>query len=210
MSEAHLPSFQVAAEQIVALSHAFYARGWAFATSGNFSIRLEGGSIAITMSGRHKGDLTTADIMEVDLDGRALRPVGARPSAETLLHCQLYRSQRAVGAVLHLHSTTSTVLSLHKAREGELLLSGYEMLKAFSGVTTHEHTERVPIFEATQDIARLALDLGERLQAHPLAHGYLVAGHGLYTWGADALEARRHAEAFEFLLECELQRMTLK
>jgi methylthioribulose-1-phosphate dehydratase len=35
-------------------------------------------------------------------------------------------------------------------------------------------------------------------------YGYLIEGHGLYTWGRDMAEAERHVEAFEFLLACEL------
>jgi methylthioribulose-1-phosphate dehydratase len=35
--------------------------------------------------------------------------------------------------------------------------------------------------------------------------GYLIDGHGLYAWGHDMAEARRHLEAFEFLLNCELE-----
>jgi methylthioribulose-1-phosphate dehydratase len=35
--------------------------------------------------------------------------------------------------------------------------------------------------------------------------GYLIAGHGLYAWGRDLAEARRHLEAFEFMLACELE-----
>ena len=35
--------------------------------------------------------------------------------------------------------------------------------------------------------------------------GYLIDGHGLYAWGRDMAEARRHLEAFEFLFHCELE-----
>jgi len=34
----------------------------------------------------------------------------------------------------------------------------------------------------------------------------LVAGHGLYTWGQDLAEARRHLEVLEFLFEVALRR----
>ncbi|HSQ21036.1 MAG TPA: class II aldolase/adducin family protein, partial [Blastocatellia bacterium] len=33
------------------------------------------------------------------------------------------------------------------------------------------------------------------------AHGFLLRRHGLYTWGNDITEAKRHVEIFEFLLE---------
>ncbi len=39
------------------------------------------------------------------------------------------------------------------------------------------------------------------------AHGFLIAGHGLYAWGRDVAEARRHVEGFEFLCECLWQEM---
>jgi ribulose-5-phosphate 4-epimerase/fuculose-1-phosphate aldolase len=43
----------------------------------------------------------------------------------------------------------------------------------------------------------------------PLTHGYLIRKHGLYTWGRDLDEARRHIEIFEFLLECHGRLMML-
>ena len=41
-------------------------------------------------------------------------------------------------------------------------------------------------------------------------HGYLIDGHGIYAWGRDMAEARRHLEAFEFLLGCELDLRRLR
>ena len=43
------------------------------------------------------------------------------------------------------------------------------------------------------------------MAGHPEVHGYLIAGHGLYTWGRSVEEACRHVEAFEFLLACEIE-----
>jgi methylthioribulose-1-phosphate dehydratase len=61
----------------------------------------------------------------------------------------------------------------------------------------------LPIVANRQDTRELAIVLSQRLEQAP-AHGYLVAGHGLTTWGADAAAARRHVEALEFMLACEL------
>ena len=74
---------------------------------------------------------------------------------------------------------------------------------ALSGVTTHEHVERIEIFPNTQDIEALSREVEARLldPVKPLRHGFLIAGHGLYAWGKDLAEARRHIEAIEFLLE---------
>jgi len=32
-------------------------------------------------------------------------------------------------------------------------------------------------------------------------HGFLLRRHGLYTWGEDLAQAKRHLEILEFLLE---------
>lgn len=179
------------------------ALGWTPATSSNFSMRLDADHAAITVSGRDKGALTPADVMVVDMEGRAIG-TDARPSAETALHTQVYRRFAEMNAVLHTHSRTQTVASRLFAQAGAIELAGYELLKAFSGYATHEAALRVPVFPNTQDMAELVarvdawLDLGKPLYA------YLIDGHGVYTWGRDMGETRRHLEALEFMLACEL------
>ncbi len=178
-------------------------RGWTPASSSNFSRRLDDRHAAITISGRDKGCLSEADIMVVDLDGRA---VGSehRPSAETLLHTQLYRRFPEVGCVLHTHSRNQTVASRLFAGDGALVLRGYELLKAFPGFDSHDASLRLPVLANSQDMPALAAEVARQLDAGPL-WGYLIEGHGLYAWGATCVLARRHLEAFEFLIDCELE-----
>ena len=163
-------------------------RGWTPATSSNFSSRIDAWHVAITVSGRDKGRLTEADIMVVDLDGSPVA-TSHRPSAETLLHT---------------HSQTQTVASRLYAGQGHVHLEGYELLKAFSGTTTHETELDLPVYPNTQDMPTLAAQVDATLDRQPM-WGYLIDGHGLYAWGRDMAEARRHLEAFEFLLGCELE-----
>ncbi|HEY0332406.1 MAG TPA: methylthioribulose 1-phosphate dehydratase [Stenotrophomonas sp.] len=182
--------------------------GWTPATSSNFSHRLDDGHAAITVSGRDKGRLAEDDIMVVDFDGQAVgRPL--RPSAETLLHTQLYRRFPEIGCVLHTHSPVQTVASRLYAQAGRVRLEGYELLKAFQGNTTHEMAIDVPVFANTQDMDVLAAQVDALLDKQPL-WGYLIDGHGLYAWGRTMAEARRHLEAFEFLLNCELELRKLR
>lgn len=204
-----LARFSQAATSIVAAGHFLYAQGWSPATSSNYSERLDDQSIAITVSGRHKGQLTPADVMRVDLDGMPLHSQ-CRPSAETLLHTALYRQFAQVGAVLHTHSMAATVLSRMLAGTHELVLHDYELLKAFPGVDTHQVSMTIPIFENTQQISELATVASQWLADHPTCPGYLIRGHGLYTWGQTMADCLRHIEAFEFLLNCELQSMRLR
>jgi methylthioribulose-1-phosphate dehydratase len=84
---------------------------------------------------------------------------------------------------------------------GGLAISGYEMLKGLEGVKTHEHREWIPIFANAQDVRALAEKVSDELKRESEAHGFLLSGHGLYTWGVDVAQARRHVEIFEFLFE---------
>ena len=193
-------SFETAAQALIQAGRQLYGLGMVPATSGNFSTRLEDGSIAITVSGCHKGHLERADIMQVDAAGHSLD--GRRPSAETGLHIQIYQRVSGVGAILHPHSIHATLLS--KQLDGPLELADYELLKAFPGINTHDTCLVVPVFNNDQDIERLAGDIDAWMDSSEAIHGYLIRGHGFYTWGETVADAMRHVEAFDFLFRCEL------
>jgi len=189
--------------EIIEAGRFLYGRGWSPATSSNYSARLSATEALLTVSGKHKGQLGIDDVLATDLSGNSLEP-GKKPSAETLLHTQLYSWRPEIGAVLHTHSVNATVLS--RLTPGDSIeFEDYELQKAFSGVSTHESTVLVPIFDNDQDIERLAAKVQPWLEAHPDCVGYLIRGHGLYTWGARMSDALRQIEAFEFLFECELK-----
>ncbi len=195
---------QLLIDNVRELAHA----GWTPATSSNFSHRLDDRHAAITVSGKDKGRLIEDDIMVVDFDGLAVgRPL--RPSAETLLHTQLYRRFPEIGCVLHTHSPVQTIASRLYAPQGHIRLEGYELLKAFAGNSTHEMAIDVPVFANTQDMNVLSKQVDDLLDQKNL-WGYLIDGHGLYAWGRDMAEARRHLEAFEFLFHCELELRKLR
>jgi methylthioribulose-1-phosphate dehydratase len=141
--------------------------------------------------------------MVVDFNGQPVA-TDKRPSAETLLHTQLYRRFADVGCILHTHSKTQTIASRLFAKHGHLTFEGYELQKAFRGNDTHEGAVRVPVLPNSQDMPALAAMVEAELDRGPL-WGYLIEGHGLYAWGRDMAEARRHLDAFEFLLSCELE-----
>ncbi|NMY37021.1 MULTISPECIES: methylthioribulose 1-phosphate dehydratase [unclassified Pseudomonas] len=189
--------------EIIEAGRFLYGRGWSPATSSNYSTRLSASEALLTVSGKHKGQLGLDDVLATDMAGNSLEP-GKKPSAETLLHTQLYNWRPEIGAVLHTHSVNATVLS--RLTPGDsITFEDYELQKAFSGVSTHASRVRVPIFDNDQDIPRLAGNVQPWLDAHPDCVGYLIRGHGLYTWGPCMSDALRQIEAFEFLFECELK-----
>jgi methylthioribulose-1-phosphate dehydratase len=200
-------SLDAAIEAIIASGQRLDARGLAPATSGNYSVRLSAERIAVTVSGRHKGRLGPADVMQVDTHGRALE--NQRPSAETGLHTLVYRLFPQVNAVLHVHSVPVVTLTRHLPAATEIVLRDYEMLKAFPGITTHESVVRVPVFANSQDIEALSAEVEHRYRNGASAPAYLIRGHGAYGWGKDMEEAERVIEALEHLLSCEIEALRL-
>jgi len=109
-------------QEICRVGRSLFERGLVHSTAGNISVRLPGGGIAITRSGGHKGFLDERGVIVVDAEGRP-REAGDRASAETGLHCGIYRRFPEAGAVLHGHSVA----------------------KALPGLPTHEAEIAVPV-----------------------------------------------------------------
>jgi methylthioribulose-1-phosphate dehydratase len=203
-------SFPEKSKALVEVCHFLGGRGWAPATGGNFSVRIDDRHCLITQSGCDKSQLTIDDLMVCNLDGKALHRA-LRPSAELGLHTRLYSLDAGIGAVLHTHSITSTVLS--RATAGDLLLQGFEMQKALAGNQSHQQAISIAVFDNDQDISALADRVEQRWPSagqsqHSIFQpGFLVRGHGMYAWGKDLAEARRHVEGFEFLFDCAWQEL---
>lgn len=197
------------ARQMIAAGELFHRRGWVPATGGNFSARLDAERVLITASGNHKGELAEGDFLIAGLDGKPLEQFiaqGRKASYETLLHMQIYRRQADAGAVLHTHSSANTVLS---RRYGEIVLTNYELLKVLPGAPDPQSNVVIPVFANDQDIARLSAAVDAHMVRVPETPAYLIAGHGLYAWGANVAQARHRVEAIEFMLECHLRDLSL-
>ena len=79
-------------------------------------------------------------------------------------------------------------------RRGAIEIEGYEMLKGLAGIATHEHLEKVPIVENSQDYVALAHVIENVIRDNPGLHGIYLRRHGLYTWGATLADAVRYLE----------------
>jgi methylthioribulose-1-phosphate dehydratase len=189
------------------------AQGWCQGTGGNFSVTLgrEPLRLLITRSGVHKRHLAPEHLMVIGPEGRPVDGETGRPSAEALLHARIVEATGA-GSVLHVHSVPNTLLGEHFVERGGFVLRGYEMQKGLEGITTHETEVFVPVLRNSQDIPALAGEVDRLLAERPGRpgrsdlHGFLLAGHGLYAWGASLEQAHRHVEIFEFLFECAARR----
>jgi methylthioribulose-1-phosphate dehydratase len=175
------------------------AHGWMRGTSGNLSEVLERDplALAVTSSGVDKGELTDADVVVVDVRGVAIDVPGLehrRPSAEAGLHARI-ADVTGAGAVVHVHPVNAVVAG-DRWPDG-VPLRDVEMLKGI-GRKAHDDEVVVPVIANSQDM----VELGDRFAA---AHdatvpAVVVAGHGLYVWGTDLVQARHHTESIEWLL----------
>jgi methylthioribulose-1-phosphate dehydratase len=194
--------FPELAANLAAIAKGFHGRGWLLGTSGNLSavVQREPLRLAMSPSGVDKGELMPNQMLTIDENARIVNQDFGKPSDESLLHIRIVK-ERGAGAVLHTHSVWNNILSDLYASEGGVTISGYEMLKGLQGVRTHEHSEWLPIIDNSQDMPALAESIGQILNEHPDAHGFLLRRHGLYSWGETLAQAKRHIEILEFLLE---------
>jgi methylthioribulose-1-phosphate dehydratase len=179
-----------------------YARGWCEATSGNYSVTVRHDPLVllITRSGIDKGRIVPEDLLAIGQDGAPIGGRAERPSAETALHLTLVRETGAA-AILHTHSVWGTLLGEQFVEQRGFTVSGYEMLKGIEGVGSHRDGVWVPVLRNTQNMEGLADAVRHLLQRRTGVSGFLIAGHGLYTWGGSLEQAYRHVEAFEFLFQ---------
>ena len=156
--------------------------------------------LCITAAGNEKGTLDETNFLEIDDDAEIVQGFG-RPSDETLLHLTIYRLRPKARCILYSQTVWGTVLSDRFFVDGTIVLTGYEALKGLADVTTHDHTEHIPIIENSEDQIALSHVIENVLLENPSIHGIYIRRHGLYAWGETVEATRRHTEIFEFLFE---------
>lgn len=194
---------QKLSEELLETIRFFSKKGWTPATSTNYSVRSEkSDQYIITRSGVDKSKIAFSDFILINPRGEILSPfnsMGLKSSAETEIHTAIYDMFPDINCVLHTHSVLGTVFSLKHLPEGEMTIEGYELLKGLEGNTTHDMKITIPIVPNSQDIPEILHHMKGRFDN---IHGFLIAGHGLYTWGKNIAAAKRHIETYEFLFEC--------
>mgnify|MGYP003349990932 CR=1 FL=1 len=96
--------------ELVATARKMSESGLTGGTSGNVSVRVEGG-LLITPSGLPYDDMGIEDLCELSSDGKP-RSFGLEPSTEWRIHCDIYRTRPEVKAIVHAHPMFATTLSI--------------------------------------------------------------------------------------------------
>ncbi len=193
-------------ELMVSIIKGINSKGWSPATSTNYSFRTadENQTFTISKSGKDKQNFTIEDFMEVGLNGEPTTEFeNEKSSAETLIHCFIYKKFPSTKCILHTHSLPSNILPVIRSNYKQIVFEGYEIIKGIKGQNSHNTAIHLPVFDNTQDMPELCGNLNERL-TELTNFGFLIFKHGIYAWGDTIFEAKRHLETWEFLLEAEL------
>jgi methylthioribulose-1-phosphate dehydratase len=198
LSHAPLRTHDDARALICELGRRFYALGWVSGTGGGISIRLDD-RVFMAPSGVQKELLEPSMIFELTLGGDVVD--GPAPSTGfTVSQCRpLFLAAmklRGAGAVIHGHSRHAVVASL--MQPGDFVVTHLEMLKGLAGVG-YDDVHAVPVIDNTAHECDLADSLSAAIERAPKAHAVLVRRHGIYVWGRDWIEAKRHAECYDHL-----------
>lgn len=193
-------------EELIKTCDFISKKGFTPATAGNFSVRIDDEKMYMSGSGKDKSSLSKYDFLVCDLEANLISGDGC-PSAESYLHGMIYRLSKETNCILHTHSASVTVLSMLKKQDDKITFHGYEMQKTIAGNQSHEGYLDLSIFDNDQDIPKLAHKVKDKWHVVKNAHGLIVRGHGLYSWGMTLSDAKRHMEGLEFLVECELMKL---
>jgi methylthioribulose-1-phosphate dehydratase len=195
-------------EELADVKDELAKRDWFFATSGNLSIKVtdEPLTFLITASGKDKRKRTAEDFLLVDAAGKPAEQTHLKPSAETLLHVEIYKKTNA-GCVLHVHTVDNNVISELYGDTKEVTFTGQEIIKAF-GLWEEDAAIRIPIIKNHAHIPTLAEEFSQHVKED--AGAVLIRNHGITVWGRDAFEAKKFLEAWEFLFSYHVKLLAFK
>jgi 3-dehydro-4-phosphotetronate decarboxylase len=161
-------------DALVMHGRSLFERGFTVGTSGNLSARVPGGFL-VTPTNSCLGRLEASQLSLMDESWKWLS--GSKPTKEISLHRAMYDSRPATQAVVHLHSTYATAISL---------LEGIDPTNALPPITPYAvmRLGRVAIVPYTapgsDEVVKHILALQGRSKAILLGnHGPVVADKSL-------------------------------
>ncbi|HEY5466307.1 MAG TPA: L-ribulose-5-phosphate 4-epimerase [Clostridia bacterium] len=188
-------------EKVLEANLALPAHGLVVFTWGNVSaIDRSSGLVAIKGSGIPYDGMTEADIVVLDLDGNTVR-ANRRPSSDVATHLELYRRFPGIGGIVHTHSRWATSWA-QSCRD--LPAYGTTHADTFYGSVpcTRLLTDQEILGEYELETGRVIAEAFTGRSLDPMSvPAVLVAGHGPFCWGTDAMEAVHNAVVLE---ECAM------
>jgi L-ribulose-5-phosphate 4-epimerase len=171
--------------------------GLALFTWGNASgIDRSRGLVVIKPSGVEYDGMGVEDLVVVDLDGKLVEG-HYKPSSDLATHLELFRAFPGIGGVVHTHSAHATAWAQAGVR---IPAEGTTHADHFHGdVPCTRPLTAAEIAGAYElETGRVIVETFVGQAIDPLGMpAVLVAGHGPFTWGQDALDAAHNAVVLE-------------
>ena len=191
-------------DEICRVGASLFDRGLTAGSSGNISVRLEGGGWLMTPTNVSLGALDPARLSRLDATGRLLS--GDAPTKEAFLHLSMYGERADAAAVVHLHSSHATAVSiLRDVDPNDVLpaLTAYYVMRI-------GRLPLVPYFApGDPDLAHAVRALASTHHAVLLAnHGPVVAGTSLANAQYATEELEETAKLFLMLQNQALRLLT--
>ncbi len=173
-------------DQICRVGASLFDRGLTAGSSGNISVRLPDGGWLMTPTNASLGALDPARLAHFDAAGRLIG--GDAPTKEAFLHFSMYDERTEAGAVVHLHSSHATAVSiLRDIDPADVLpaLTAYYVMRV-------GRLPLVPYFApGDPDLAHAVRALASR------HHAVLLANHGPVVSGTTLANAQYASEELE-------------
>ena len=186
---------QALRQQLVNVARRMNSTGLNQGTSGNLSVRIEGG-ILVTPSSLPYEQMEADDLVALDLNGQPLREQQRRPSSEWRLHADVLNGRSEAMAVVHCHPIHATALACHDRG-----IPAFHYMVAVAG-----GDEILCAPYATFGTKELSENVVEALGPR---NACLLARHGMVTLGKDLESALRVAVEVETLARMYLQALQL-
>jgi L-fuculose-phosphate aldolase len=162
-------------------------KGLVVGNMGNVSMRLGDTSgrelLAITPSGRYYDSLDPDDIVIVDFDGKCIEGK-LKPSVETMLHIEIYKTRKKVNAIVHSHPVFGSVVAV-AGMEIPAILDD-QVVCLGGGINVAEYAPSGSL----EMVRSVVSALGER-------NAVIMANHGALSVGSDMRDALTNCEILE-------------
>lgn len=193
-------------EDVYRANMALYESGLVIETFGNVSgIDRDAGVFLIKPSGVPYSELSPDNMVPVSLDSGAVLEGRLRPSSDTPTHLELYRAFDC-GGVAHTHSAYATAFAQARrpipcmgTTHADYFRKDIPVTRPLTHAEVDGDYERNTGLVIVEAFASADLPAGEVPAA-------LVANHGPFTWGPDAMKATEHARIVEHLARMEFVR----
>ena len=169
--------------EIVEAGKRLYQKGLVVSNDGNISVRLNENEVLITPTGVCKGDMTSDQILKVDMEGRLISGF-MKPTSEMKMHLAVYRKRSDVKAIVHAHPPKATAFAVAGKTLDKITLP--EVIFSLGSVSMAEYGT-----PSTDEIPRaVEKHIGN-------SDALLLANHGALTVGSNVMDAYYKMETLE-------------